>query len=238
MSDLPVDLYARELGASTLRLGLLENQIEPVNDNSDPNVLYEGALNRKVFDWDHLRKLQAAGVESFIVTCFTPPAWMKTNMSTNYPGGSAEHDVAKATNRLDLYQYDEFAESMVALVRVFQEEGVELAAIGLQNEPAFDEPYASAILDPKRFVELIRVVGRRFEKEGIHMRLFMPEEVFVSQKASWNAYIAALNADPEAEKYCDIVATHGTSPATAPVPWHGRTCGNACRAALSPRRCG
>jgi O-glycosyl hydrolase len=191
-----------------MRLGLIDNQIEPVNDNSDPNVLYEGALNRKVFDFDHLRKLQAAGVETFILTSWSPPDWMKTNMSMNYQGGNAEGSSDTATNRLDFYQYDEFAESMVAVVRMFGEEGVGLAAIGLQNEPAFDEPYPSAILDPHRFVELIKIVGRRFQKDGIHTRLFMPEQVF-SQKDSMDAYIAALNADPEAEKYCDIVATHG-----------------------------
>jgi hypothetical protein len=35
----------------------------------------------------------------------------------------------------------------------------------------------------------------------------MSEEVF-AQKASMDAYIAALTADPEAEKYCDAVACH------------------------------
>jgi O-glycosyl hydrolase len=206
-ADPNTEFYVRGLGASVMRLSLLENQIEPVPHNSDPNVLYEGGLDRKVFDFDRLRQLQAAGIESFIVNSFSPPAWMKTNMSTNYQGGNAEHDTNKATNRLDLYQYDEFAKSMVGLVRVFREENVNLMAIGFQNEPAFDEPYASAILDPSHFVELIKVTGRRFDKEGIHTRLFMPEEVF-AQTESLNAYIAALTADPEAQKHCDAVACH------------------------------
>ncbi len=207
LTDPAVESLVRDLGASIMRQSLLENQVEPVNDNSDPNVLYEGALNRKVFDFARMRKLQADGLEGFIVNSFSPPAWMKTNMSTNYQGADAEHDTDKATNRLDLYQYDEFAESMVALARVFREEGVNLYAIGFQNEPAFCEPYASAILDPSHFVKLIKVAGRHFQAEGVHPRLFMPEEVF-TQKASLRAYIAALTADPEAQKLCGAVACH------------------------------
>jgi glucuronoarabinoxylan endo-1,4-beta-xylanase len=98
---------------------------------------------------------------------------------------------------------------MVAAVRVFREEaGIELAGIGLQNEPYFHEPYASAILDARRFVELIKVTGARFEREGIRTPLFMPEEVF-SQTASMNRYLTALNADAAAQRYCPIVAVHG-----------------------------
>jgi O-glycosyl hydrolase len=57
-------------------------------------------------------------------------------------------------------------------------------------------------------VELIKVVGRRFEREGIATRLFMPEQVF-TQTHSMHRYIDALNGDPAAERYCDIVAVHG-----------------------------
>ncbi len=221
LSDPNVESLVRDLGASIIRQSLLENQVEPVNDNSDANVLYEGALNRNVFDFALMRKLQADGIEGFIVNSFSPPAWMKTNMSTNYQGADAEHDTNKATNRLDLYQYDEFAESMVALARVFREEGVDLYAIGFQNEPAFCEPYASAILDPSHFVRLIKVAGCHFQAEGVQPRLFMPEEVF-TQTASLRAYIAALTADPAAQKLCGAVACHyGYRPGaiSSPAEW-------------------
>ncbi len=201
MNDLSPELYAKELGASAMRIGLIENQIEPVNDNSDPNVLYEGALNRKVFDFAHFRALHDAGVESFILTSWSPPAWMKTNLSMNYQQANAEGNTDTATNRLDYYQYQEFAESMVAAAKVFKEEtGFDLLGIGLQNEPVFDEPYPSAILDPRHFVELIKVVGPRLKAAGIPVKLYMPEQVF-SQTRSMNNYIAALDDDPVAEKY-------------------------------------
>ncbi len=208
-NDLPVELYAGELGASAMRVGLISNQIEWANDNSDPDVLHRGALDYTAFDFEHLRRLHEAGVETFILTSWSPPAWMKPNMSLNYQGPGAEGSCENTLNRLGYDYYEEYAETMVAAVRMFQEEaGIDLAAIGLQNEPVFHEPYPSAIMDPGRFLEMIKVAGRRFEREGIKTRLFMPEQVF-SQTSSMRLYISALTADPEAEKYCDIVATHG-----------------------------
>ncbi|MFO8007260.1 MAG: hypothetical protein R6V05_05935 [Candidatus Brocadiia bacterium] len=208
-NQLAPELYAGKLGASAMRVGLIGNQIEWLNDNSDSGVLYRGALDYGAFDFEHLRRLKEAGVETFILSSWSPPAWMKANLSLNYQQPGFQGDSDRTANRLDYYRYQEFAESMVAVYRMFQEEaGIELAAIGLQNEPAFHEPYASAILDPGHFVELIKVVGRRFKQEGIPARLYMPEQVF-TQTGSMHRYIDALNADPEAEKYCDIVATHG-----------------------------
>ncbi|MFO7955880.1 MAG: glycoside hydrolase family 30 beta sandwich domain-containing protein [Candidatus Brocadiia bacterium] len=211
-NQLPVELYAGELGASAMRVGLIANQIEPSNDNWDASVLYRGGLNYDAFNFEHYRRLHEAGVETFILTSWSPPAWMKANLSLNYQQAGFQGDSDQTLNRLDYYRYEEFAESMVAAVRMFQEEaGIDLTAIGLQNEPAFHEPYASAILDPQRFVELIKVVGRRFEEEGIDTRLFMPEQVF-TQYRSMHQYIDALNADPEAQRYCDIIAVHGYDP--------------------------
>lgn len=210
-NDIPAELYAGKLGASAMRVGLIEQgtQIEPVNDNSDPYVLNREALNYGAFDWAHLRELREAGVETFILTSWSPPAWMKANLSLNYQQPGNEGNTENTENRLDYYQYEEFAESMVAAYRMFQEEaGIDLAGIGLQNEPTFHEPYASAILAPAHFCALIKVVGRRFDREGISTKFFMPEQVF-SQTASMRAYIAALNADTQAQKYCQVVATHG-----------------------------
>ncbi len=208
-NDVAPEIYAGELGASAMRIGLIGNQIEPCNDNSDTEVLYRNALNYEAFDFEHYRELHEAGVETFILTSWSPPAWMKANLSLNYQQAGFQGDCDQTLNRLDYHRYEEFAESMVAAVHMFREEaGIELAGIGLQNEPAFHEPYPSAILDTEHFVELIKATGRRFEREGIRVPLFMPEQVF-SQTRSMDQYIDALNADPAAERHCDIVATHG-----------------------------
>lgn len=204
-----VEEYAHLMGGSAMRVGLISNQVMPRMDNNDPMVLNRSALDYGVFNWEYFRRLKAAGVETFILTSWSPPAWMKDNLSVSYGFDSNVNNTDTTDNRLSYHLYEQFAESMVAIYRLFQEEaGIDLYAIGLQNEPTFHEPYASAILDPTRFRELIKVAGRRFEAEGIPVRLLMPEQVF-SQTSSMNAYIDALNGDPEAERYCNIIATHG-----------------------------
>ncbi|MFN8205937.1 MAG: T9SS type A sorting domain-containing protein [Bacteroidales bacterium] len=215
-SDL-LDLYTGDFGATAIRFGLLDdNQIEPENDNADPLVLDRSKLNYNAIDWNFVRELKARGVETFLVTYWSPPAWMKQNLSTNYQQplatwwGGTENKVLP-----DLYE--EYVENAVALVTMFREEaGVDLAGIGLQNEPAFCEPYASAILDPEHFAQLIALVGKRFEDEGISTKLYMAEQVGVkmSDGPIYNnqSYLDAINANAEAKKYSDVFAVHGYGP--------------------------
>lgn len=201
--------YTDSMGGTAMRVGLISNQFEPVNDNDDPNVLNMEGFNYNAFDWGLLKNLKAKGVETFILTSWSPPAWMKSNLSIDNYAAGYTLNTNGTTNRLDFTMYEEFAESMVAVVKAFQQRaGIDLLAIGLQNEPAFHEPYPSAILGPKEFVQLIKVVGRRFRQEGISTKLYMPEHVsqFV---ADINQYLSAVKADPEADEYLDILAIHG-----------------------------
>lgn len=204
----PASVYAGDWGASAMRVGLIGNQIEPANDNNNPLVLNIAGLDYTAFNWTHLRSLHEAGVENFILTSWSPPAWMKTNLSLSYQQAGFSLNTDQTDNKLDPRYYDEFAESMVAAYRLFQyEAGISLTGIGIQNEPTFHEPYASAILDPSHFVQLIKVVGARLKAEGITTKLYMPEQVF--SQGSMYDYITALNADPTAQDYSDVIATHG-----------------------------
>lgn len=201
--------YTDSMGGTAMRVGLIGNQFEPVNDNDDPHVLNMEGFNYDAFDWSLLKNLKAKGVETFILTSWSPPAWMKTNLSLDHFAAGYTLNTHGTTNRLDFTMYEEFAESMVAVVKAFQQRaGIDLLAIGLQNEPAFHEPYPSAILGPNEFVQLIKIVGRRFRQEGIDTKLYMPEHVsqFV---ADINQYLSAVKADPEADEYLDILAIHG-----------------------------
>ncbi|MCK4749954.1 MAG: hypothetical protein KAT15_23015, partial [Bacteroidales bacterium] len=134
-----VDMFVHDLGGSVLRYWQIGNMLEPVNDNDDPHVLNRDALEYGALDTDLVNKLKEAGMERFIFTIFTPPAWMKRNLSTNATEDAPRYE--HTDNILEPYYFEEFAEHMVAWITIFREEcGVDLYAVGLQNEPAFSEP--------------------------------------------------------------------------------------------------
>jgi O-glycosyl hydrolase len=201
--------YTQELGASAARLGVIGNQIEPINDNNDPYVLDRNALNYNAFDWGFVKQLKENGVEQFILTIWSVPAWMKKNASEDYFMANAL-TWEETDNRVDTLMYEEYAEYVVAIIKSFKEmAGVDIYGIGLQNEPAFCEPYPSAILSPRLFVKLINMVGKRFELEGINCRLYMAEQVLGIPLYEWRSYLAAVQNDTEAWRYSDVQAVHG-----------------------------
>jgi len=205
-----VENYTNEMGASAIRIGFIENQFEPINDNDDPTVTDYSKFNDKVFNWDYFRSLKENGVEDFILTVWSPPAWMKGNLSLDYMQAGVQTSCDATDNKLEYHYYDEFAEMIVAFCNVFKEKvGIELTGVGLQNEPAFHEPYGSAILDPSHFVQLIKVVGPRLQAEGLNTKIYMPEQVFSQGSNSMAQYIDALQADPIANQLCTTIAVHG-----------------------------
>lgn len=200
--------YTDDFGATVARIGVIGNQLEPTNDNNNPFVLNRSALNYNAFDWDMIKQLQNKGVEHFILSIWSVPAWMKDNASESAATAGVPNWTT-TDNRVDTLLYDEYAEYALALALVFKEKtGKDLYGIGLQNEPTFNEPYPSAILPPKQFVKLINMVGRRFRQEGVNCKLYMAEQV-MAQNASMYEYLNALKADNEAWQYCDIKAIHG-----------------------------
>ncbi len=205
-----IDVYTA-MGSSAVRIGIIGNQWEPVNDNEDPNVMNMAGFNYNAFNWDYFRSLKERGVQTFILTSWSPPAWMKRNLSLDHREEAQEWE--KTDNILDPIYYEEFAESMAALVKAFKEEaGIDITAIGLQNEPYFNEPYPSAILSGPKFAELIKVVGDRFHREGLdHVGFYMPEQVFGIGWGDYSneGYLAAVRALPDADKYTTVFAVHG-----------------------------
>ena len=208
-----IDLFTGDYGATAVRIGIFDNQVELVNDNADPFVLDMSKLNYKAFDWNYFRELKARGVETFILTLWSPPAWMKENLSLNYQQGAAPA-WETTTNKVMVDMYDEYAEDVLAVVKMFKQEAdIDITAVGVQNEPAFCEPYASAVLSPDKFAQVIAKVGQRFEQEGITTKLYGAEQVGGTMSEgpvySNGSYLAAFDNNPDAQKYNDIFALHG-----------------------------
>jgi O-glycosyl hydrolase len=197
------------MGCTAVRLGVIGNQWEPVNDNDDPYVLDMTKFDYSAFDWDAIRKLKDGGVKTFFLTSWSAPAWMKRNLCLSHKEQAVNWE--NTDNVMDTAYNEEFAENLVALVKAFKEKSdVDLTAICLQNEPYFNEPYPSAILGPIQFAKLIKVVGDRFASEGITTGFYMPEQVFgFNGNYGMQDYYNNLVAVPEADAYTKYFAVHG-----------------------------
>jgi glucuronoarabinoxylan endo-1,4-beta-xylanase len=192
---------AKDIGMSMARFGLIGGGFEEVNDNSDPYILNLDGFKPDALSLSNMRRI-APFVDKFILTVWSPAGWMKYNKWEN---GVESWSV---NNKLDPRYYEEYAEEIVALIRIVKREtGKDIFAIGLQNEPQFNEPYPSCQVNEAEFRDIIKVVGARLDAEGLgEVKLYWAEALPAQNSISY--YINAVKADPVAEGYADIVAIH------------------------------
>ncbi len=201
-----LDYFTNDLEASAIRLSLISNRLEPVNDNDDPHVLNRDALNYDVFDFDKLRKYKNAGINTFIVTFWSPPAWTKENFALEMIAGSSGSPYANTYNKLAMFNYDEFTETHVAMAKVFEEEvGIPLTGISPQIEPRWSQPFASCQYNPEDYAIIVDSVGQRFNKEKINTIVFMPGDVIVQ---NFTQYLDGVQNNPSADTLTDAFAIH------------------------------
>lgn len=221
-NDAFLDLLLNDLGVTILRDNVPIG-FEPSNENDDPNDLdlskfnisedIPGVDSHLGQHLPYLKAMHEAGLEKMIATVWSPPIWMKhndhrgngTNDQTSAPPYTTTPD--ETTNQLRLDAYEEFAEYCVAYVRMLKREtGIDLYAFSVQNEPRFSQFYASCVHSPESLRDLVKVVGARFEQEGITTKLFVPEDV--QSIFHIRQYLDAILNDPEANQYTDIFAIH------------------------------
>jgi len=192
---------AEDIGMSMARFGIIDTEFEPVNDNSDPYVTDLNNFNKDAIALETMKMLDKyTGVEKYILTMWSPPAWMKRNKALSAEGYATD-------NILEPHYYEEYGEHMAAVVKTVKNEtGLDLYAVSLQNEPQFNEPYASCQVDPWEMRDLIKVVGPRLETEGLDTKIFWAEAL--PAQGAIKSYISAVKNDDVAKKYADIVAIH------------------------------
>jgi O-glycosyl hydrolase len=218
-----VNTLINDLGLTILRDNISTN-FEQVNDNSDPMVTDLAAYNLhnttqghdgKADDhFQYLKDMKAAGLQKLIVSIWSPAVWMKYN---NKPGnGTTNQNSAPPyttnpdanTNQLKTDMYQEFAEYCVAYIKTIkQETGIDIYALSIQNEPRFSQFYASCVYNGAAMRDVIKVVGKRLEDEGLATKLFLPEDV--GYYDGIKSLVDPVLADADARKYVDMIAVHG-----------------------------
>lgn len=201
-----------DLGLTILRDNIPTN-FEDVNDDNDPHTTTLSNFHYGSFT-DHiqyLKDMKAAGLQKLIISCWSAPAWMKTNNNVNGMKADAptyNPNPSIQDNQLRTDMYDEFAERCVAYIKIIkQETGIDVYAISLQNEPRFSESFESCVFNGEALRDLIKAVGKRFKDDGITTKIFMPEDIGYLEGVS--SMVQPTLNDAEARSYTSIIAVHG-----------------------------
>ena len=191
----------QDLGLSMARFGIIGNDLEHRNDNANPYVTDYRAFDLSGLPLAWMRRLKAeSAIDKYILTVWSPPAWMKKSRLLEAASDSGE-------NYLEARYYEEYAEFLAAVVHLIKAEtDIDLYAISVQNEPQFNEPYPSALLSAENMAQVLAVVARRFAAEGIQTKLFMPEAL--PQQQGIGEYIRQLDLVKDAGQFTDIIAIH------------------------------
>jgi glucuronoarabinoxylan endo-1,4-beta-xylanase len=127
-----------------------------------------------------------------MLSCWTPPAWMKTNHQ-------------RVGGRLEPGRYDEFARYLVAyLVGLEERFGVEVDILSPQNEPDGVKQWDSCVWTAE---ELATFIGQHL---GPMLEKAKPEvKLLVAEHTKWQTDLHdAILRDPRAEPYVDLVGAH------------------------------
>jgi O-glycosyl hydrolase len=191
------NLIAGDLGASMARASILP-LAENTNDDADPNHFnWAGFDSSKLAaPFDFFQQLKARGVDRFVGSVWTAPAWMKTN-SFYTDGGALRPD-----------DYGEFAEYLSAVTQIASRDyGINLMAISPQNEPYFVEPYESTTYTANQFARMLAAVVIKFKHDNVKTKLLGPEDLIYEDRNSW--YLSKIAADPIASQFDGYVGGHG-----------------------------
>ncbi len=152
------------------------------------------------------QKAQAAGeVLRFCPNVFSPPGWMKPNGTCD--GGGESTYLSDSTNTLLPEHYDEFASLCSTFVRMSLDSfGLPVYALSMQNEPFFNEPYAScSYRDGHHYGQVLAVVGPAVKAASPSTLIYGVEHMAWAYP-SWEHRIMGT---PSAAPYLDRFAIHG-----------------------------
>ncbi|HDZ76881.1 MAG TPA: hypothetical protein ENH41_02205, partial [Candidatus Omnitrophica bacterium] len=192
-----------DLGVSILRFRMPPG-IEPLNDNSDPDVIDWSNIDLSSFNTYYapaksgplsalLKEAKARGVK-ILGTIWSPPAWMKTNNDTKN-GGKV----------ISGYE-DEFVEYVVIWVKALKKYyGVDMDYISIQNEPDVTEKWETCRYTGSEINNFIKLVGARFASENITTKIIGPDTGWFGSFAS---RAGAICADSVTTGYVGTLATH------------------------------
>jgi O-Glycosyl hydrolase len=190
------DTLFRGIGLMRGRMGTQPRNIEPVNDNDDPNVTdlskfdFSGRKNDTFMDI--AGDLRSRGMTRWWLSPNAFETWMNEDNAAEY------------------------VEWAMAIIRRWRDNGLELSYYSIANEPAgIGGPAGNA----EYLRHVVTLLGRALKAEGFATRIVVPDDVNPTEA---EARARVILADPEARQYVAALPFHlYGQPLTSIVPLKG-----------------
>ncbi len=103
---------------------------------------------------------------------WSPPAWMKTN--ENLIGITKDEKEAGKICKLKPEYFETYAEYFVKIIEAYKNEGIDIYAVTLQNEPQFDAArYPCMRMDANDQIKLISFLGPKLKQKNLNTKIFI-----------------------------------------------------------------
>ncbi|GFZ75774.1 glucosylceramidase [Paenibacillus marchantiophytorum] len=139
------------------------------------------------------RMLEIAPDMQIFASPWSPPAWMKTS-------GSLKKGQLKEGQAYT----DALAQYYRKAIQAYQEQGIELYAITLQNEPLLEIDYPSCYMSPERQRELAIALKKELDAYQLHTKIWIFDHNFSD---GW-MYVCPILNDEKGYEVTDGIAFH------------------------------
>ncbi len=192
------DLYNTSMpsaGLSIIRAGSMLCQFEP----SAGTYNFNDPLIQSEMNWMN-RVKSTYGVNQFMVTTWTPPAFMKSNGSCSNGGSVLTQYYPDLANTMVLWMQDAKAQL-----------GQEVNIWSTQNEPSTSTSYDSASYTPAQFISFVTgYLKPAMVNAGLTSKLMLPEPAVYGGASYFDSnWGDPLLSNAQMDADLDILATHG-----------------------------
>ena len=160
----------------------------------------------------------------FITSVWSPPADLKWTCNFTWAGDpNATRSPGIVSTRdggtLNPNKYNEYADWLKSHIQLYKNEGIDLYALSLQNEPLFREPYNSCMYTSAWYNDLVKAVVPQLKSSFPGVKVFGSENMLEMEgkEENWpHFYHNNIKNDAVASANIDMLAVHGYSDGIAP----------------------
>ncbi|MBI4244816.1 MAG: hypothetical protein HY606_12065 [Planctomycetes bacterium] len=197
-----LDLLFTRKGA---KISIIRNEIRPDYDFEKPNF---PEIQDKAQYW-LMQEAVKRGVSQFYSVPWSPPAKMKANKNIN--GTKLQNFdpnlfYPSLTNYLLPSEYENYARYLSSYLKKYDEKGIKIMTLGIQNEPDQSTKYQSCVWNKFQLTDFVKILGKVLREDQTHVW------IQVAEATGWyNSYKYVKHAleDELASPHISVVASHG-----------------------------